>query len=101
MNPEQQIKELQRQVETLARRLDALSQPNTIPFEVENAFQSRGFVEGQINTPGFNPPTYILTIDTSVPQTVDVMGLPVRWLTLKGNEGVGLQIPLYAFADFP
>lgn len=98
MNQEQEIKTLKEQVRILTERLNALSQSNTIPLDVERSFVGRGFLEAQINPRDFNEPSWAIEIDTSIPQVVFAMGEPIAWGALKNSQ---LQIPMYAVPEFP
>lgn len=96
---------LQRQIDELKRRLDALNQYQTITLPTELAFIGRGF----LNTypPELPDVTGDYTANVGFRRTISLSGAaediivpayPIRFIKLK--DGSNLYIPLYTYAEF-
>lgn len=102
MNTQEQINFLKKEIEELKRQFALLKDTSTIPYEVEQAFASRGFVE--TNKIGIPDPNGDYTTNEGFrqeigisgdPETIVIPQFPVRFLELK--DGSGFYIPLHAY----
>ncbi len=101
---QKQINALKGQVDELTKKMEDLSQPNTIPIEVENAFIGRNFVEmeliedpiGQYGSQTLNNDR---NIDTVFTPDFTILEYPLYWGKIKNGREPALFIPLYINPD--
>lgn len=95
---------LQKQIDSLQAQINQLKNGNTIPLDIDNAFQNRGFLK-HITVEQLDPLDYD-TLNTLVPTPsgdFPVIAFPVRWikLTLTYPGGASYIIPAYTlFNEF-
>ena len=95
---------LQNQINELRKEISLLKSNSTIPLNVDNAFQQRGFMK-YITVEELDPLSYD-SLNTLVPTPsgdFPVLAFPVRWikLTLTYPGGASYVIPAYTlFNEF-
>jgi hypothetical protein len=98
MDPQQ----LQKRIEALEKQVASLNQSSTISYQVENAFQNRGFLN-KVSYESIDPLAYD-NLNTLVPTPTGdfpVIAFPVRWLKLKDVYGGGgnYLVPVYTLVS--
>ncbi len=89
--------DLQQQINDLKKEIESLKNSNSIPYEVENAFQGRGFLETDpIGTPPgdwFDNEGFIVATDPNAQAPA------VAYLRVRNKGATNFWIPLYTFSQ--
>lgn len=91
--------DLQARVDSLEAQMAALHQASSIPYDVDYAYQSRGFLKTSppglpggstdyLNNAGFNSGTF----------GAPVLAFPIRWVQMQNNNS-NLYIPLFTYEE--
>lgn len=96
------IEMLKREISQLRKEIDNMKIASNIPFEIDSAFQNRGFTK----TEQSEATSFDMTSNAGFRQTLSLTGgaedivvpaFPVRWKRL--SDGSNLYIPLHAFSE--
>lgn len=95
---------LQNQIDELKREINSLKSGGTIPLNIDNAFQQRGFMK-YITVEEIDPLAYdsLNTLVETPSGDVPVLAFPIRWikLTLSYPGSGSYIIPAYTlFNEF-
>lgn len=100
MNPE--IEQLKKEMAELRQKVTALTSAQSIPFDIDRAFDARGFVKHTQIRSDIDPLSYDslfleVPVDGSGVGSMQVLEFPIRWMQItKGLAGgEDFLIPLY------
>jgi hypothetical protein len=98
-----ELDQIKKKITEIEIKINALSRESSIPYEVQESFKGRGFVN--TSSPDYPPGDFDLNEGfrrdvalTGEIQTITVPAYPYKFLRMTGTN---LYIPLHAFAELP